>query len=320
MRHLEAPIAAIVVFLVLLAFGARRGHVRFAYVLGAGLVALLGIIAIDVYRAIYHHGSVGAWVDALTAQLGDVPINQDSGPTRALKVLASLAGGYHLWFGERIPTFSWILTGIAALPVLLLTLTSRRNREGIDVLPADFSAKVLWWLSGGLLVGYLAMFILGRYPSSPKDRYLMWFVAAGALIVALALRYVSRRKEFILLGLAGIVWMLGGIPAAQHDIEYFLENGEGLREVGLTMHVLAGGEACQARARYGSPALQLASGCEVELVTNLSEAEDWLRETTEGTVKFLVYPFAAELASVPGWSVTAGPGSSVALWYRTTAP
>jgi len=319
MRHLEAPLAATLLFMMigLISIGRPR---RLAMVIGAGIAALAVFAGVEIMRASYYHGSFGAWVDALNSQLGGVPLTSDGQVERLLKVAGSLGGGYHLWIGERIPTPSWIGTGIAVVGVwsvvLLATVRARRDQFKSRNDPARF---VLWV---GLVVtcAYFALFTVGRYPSSPKDRYLMWIVASSALLVAALLRHRMTKRHVVALLSALGLFIAGGVAAAQHDISNLLNNGEGLRQIGLTMHVLAGGESCEARARYGAPALQLASGCQVRSVTDLESAEEWLREPSDGSIRFLVFPAASELEAIPGWAIASRLGGSVNLWYLPTTP
>jgi hypothetical protein len=320
MRHLEAPIAAVALFVSLLVFASRAGKVWFA--VGSGAIALVGIVAIDAVRAIYYHGSVGAWVEAVIVRLQGVGINEDDATSRTLKVVGSLAGGYHLRFRDRIagPALGFTIGAMVLVGVAVVERWvkgwSTSDQDSTGSLPAQ--VRFVGWTAGAVAVGYLLMFAVGRYPSIPADRYLMWFVASGAIIVGLLVGRALSQRQALVLSLAGVLLVLGGVSAARAELTYFLEDGERLRQVGHTMHVLTVGNECEALSRFTPPALQLASGCQVRQVSDESSALAWLTgDAPTGTTRFLVYSASPTLEDVPGWEVTSASDSPYRLWHRT---
>lgn len=315
MRHLEGWIAAGVVYGALLVFAWRKKDGLVRHVVLAGLATLALFSVIEVLRAVEYHGSVGGWLDAFSDQLSRVPVNEDSSLVRLLKVVASLGGGYHLWFSERMPTNSLLITVISLgliLGVIAWRLPSthappRQDRRG---------QSMVFWMAVGLLVLYTVMFTLGRFPSYPKDRYLMWFVAGGAILLGFLLRGDFKSSQAVVLGFAALVWIVGGVAAADHDTSTFNEDGQGLRELGFAMHVLANGQPCEAASRYSAPALQLASGCRVRTISDPNDARAWLVDAPVESVRFLVYTPAEQLQDVAGWAPMVGEGGSVRLWSR----
>lgn len=317
MRHLEAPLAATVLFLVLIV-SAWRDRARRWLAIGAAGTTLLAIFLVDTARAIYYHGSLAEWVGALSAQLQGVSVNPDGPVVRLLKVLGSLGAGYHLRFESRLPLI-WVVTTLAALVLFLAAVVLGRRRSGEPLTDRVRVARsYLWWGSGVIFLGYLSVFVFARYPSIPADRYLMWFVASGAVLAGLLLRGTPDRVEALALGLAGLLLVIGGVATARPDIQYLLEDGERMRQLGATMVTLAAGTECEALSRYTAPALQLASGCRVRSVSDPEVARGWLTEPSEEeTVRFLLFPEVPELEDISGWTTTAGSGNPYVLWYRS---
>jgi hypothetical protein len=320
MRHLEAPLAASALYGTLIAFALLRARQLLRNVIFAAIAAIAMASFLDWWRAIEYHTSVGDWIEALSTQLSNVPINEDGPLTRLMKLVASLGSGYHMRFRDRLPLASTVSAALGIVVLCVAGVVSRRGRrdEPLRTAPTTRASdrRLVVWVACLVFVGYLALFVFGRYPSFPKDRYLIWLVVSGAILAGTWSLRIRTRAHYIAVA-GAIAFLLGsGVVAARVDLAYFRDEGERIRHVGHAMHVMADGRECRALSLYTPPALQLASGCVVRGVADASSARSWLEEESPDGVRFLVFPVVPELEGVPGWSVVAPEGSHFRLWFR----
>jgi hypothetical protein len=276
MRPFDAWIGALVVGVSLVVATVRR---RLPPVLVVGIVGTSFALWIGGMwaRAVWSHGSLGSYLEALREQLGG------AGTERGFDVrsfVLGFVGAESGSFREALPQWAVWLTVVGLVALVVMALV----RRSFD-----------WPLIGVGLGGgaAYAVFVVVFPFQGQGDKYLTWVAPFAAIAIAgsLALLDATTRHRWMVSFAAAAVMLVaaGGIGSADAFADRLVPRLEAGERVGVTMNTAAENEPCRGAARYNTPALQVGSGCSFSLVGSIERLEAWLAETDDDAIPRFVY-------------------------------
>jgi len=310
MRPIEATLAVVALMVHLCVLNNRQLRARFRYFAASVMVTVVTFGVPFVVDSTSRFGSVA---ERLRAGL-----NQDW-PQGLRSNVAEYLG---VWVGRyrstgifrAIPTWPrWIVyAGMVAAVIIIGVALARRSWAALRGPAGVFLA-----VAGA----HFAFFFF--WAGEVEDRYQftsMIFSAAllGWSVTQLGFPLRRRWRTIAAVGLA--LWMVAQFGLIG-PYEYVRDHGgEQVVRIAETMRTLAGNGTCRAFTRYGTPQIQVASGCTTRPYSAWEDLMERTAVSTEqGTPTFIYGPAKDLLEALPeGWTTIPEGSYSLSYWLPQT--
>lgn len=275
MRPVEAMLVTIGFTIHFFLFNARKVRAL------VGKAAVSVTVALAVFGlpwlidSINRFGSIGNRIQAGFSQGGQVASGLRSNLVEYLGVLsgdrvANLSGG-PVTYWPRFVVLAFVVVAVVVIAIFLI-------RRGLEALRGPPGLFVI------LSVTNASFFLFWREALS--ERYFFITMIFAAALFGLALATIMSPKPGWVAGavfiLVSIIWIVAQVATVTSYESIRVASSERSARVAATMRTLANDMPCEIRSRYGTPQLQVASGCHATLYTDWADAVEFAERESEG--------------------------------------